>query len=192
MVWSRSCVPHDRDQHARLIRNAAVRLANPLADAIVGRAIVSDRLIAGAVDDAIVELAQALAAARQTGAVGIEADLMVLSLARLAFEGHHDPEELLATITPLRTSGYGQLIDVALEIVAMLWARDGRAELASLLLGYLEAQGPLYQHPLWVSLRAVHLDPIRDRPAMSAYTARGASSTQSQIVELVATELASG
>ena len=101
--------PHDRDQHARLIRNAALRLANPLAnplaDAIVGRAVASDRLIAGAVDEAMTELAPALAAARQTGAVGIEADLMVLSLARLASRAATIPRSCSRGSEPDRRTG---------------------------------------------------------------------------------------
>ncbi len=184
--------PQRREEHAHFIRRAATELSNPLANAIVGRAIVSDRLIAGAIDDALAELQTALIAARAAEAFGIETDLRVLALARLPLTNHHQTDELTATIARLKTSGYGQLIDVALEIVAMLWARDRRTELASLLLGYLEAQGPLYQHPLWIALRAAHLDPIRNQPSASTQIARGRSISQSEILDLVADELANG
>lgn len=182
--------PGQREQHIRMLRRAAAELDNPLADALVGRTIVSDRLIAGAIDEAIIELQPALEAAHTAGAIGLETDLIVLGLAPLPLSNNNPPGNLGDTIARLKTTGYTQLIDIALEILAVLWARDGHTDLAALLLGYLEVQGPLYQHPFWVTLRAAHLEPIRMEPKFAGEIARGADMNQAKVLDLVLAQLA--
>lgn len=88
------------------------------ARAAAGRTVVSDLLFSGATVDAIAELQPALAAARAAGAASLEADLMILSPAPLARGTGDAPKQLRDTTARLKTSGYGQLADVALETPA--------------------------------------------------------------------------
>jgi len=184
--------PDRRAAHRDVVHAAALDLDNVIANAIVHRMDVVDRIRGGMTDQAVWLLPAAIESASRAQVASIQMDLEAMALLLMAPDDPSADQRFLTILGTLKEYDYGETVWSVLELLGTVWARRGMTDAAATVLGHLRANNRRYPNPVGQALRTEYLDPLLSAEGSVANLEAGALMTVSELTNYAIDRLGSG